>query len=96
LAQFDAGMFFPELARDTPARYASWLAPYFDIDAHSFPCVFQSFVVRHRKTTILIDTCFGNNKERPDFQLGPRCAPVLGRTQSARNLRRIFYESFDR
>jgi glyoxylase-like metal-dependent hydrolase (beta-lactamase superfamily II) len=82
--QFDAGMFYPELARDTPARYASWLAPYFDFDAHRFPCVFQSFVVRHGKTTILIDTCFGNNKERPDFQLGHRLNnPYLDRLRAA-------------
>ena len=82
--QFDAGMFYPDLARDTVARYASWLAPYFDIDTHSFPCVFQSFVVRHRKTTILIDTCFGNNKERPEFELGHRLNnPYLDRLRAA-------------
>ncbi len=81
--QFDAGMFYPDLARDTPARYA-WLAPYFDMQAHSFPCIFQSFVVRHRKTTILIDTCFGNNKERPDFQLAHRLNnPYLDRLRAA-------------
>lgn len=81
--QFDAGMFYPELARDTPARYA-WLAPYFDMEAHSFPCIFQSFVVRHRKTTILIDTCFGNDKERPDFQLAHRLNnPYLDRLGAA-------------
>jgi len=82
--QFDAGMFYPELARDTPARYASWLAPYFDLEAHSFPCVFQSFVVRHGKTTILIDTCIGNDKERPDFQLAHRLNnPYLDRLRAA-------------
>jgi glyoxylase-like metal-dependent hydrolase (beta-lactamase superfamily II) len=82
--QFDAGMFYPDLPRDTPPRYASWLAPYFDIAAHSFPCVFQSFVVRHGKTTILIDTCFGNDKERPDFQLGHRLNnPYLDRLHAA-------------
>jgi len=82
--QFDAGMFYPELARDTPARYASWLAPYFDMDAHSFPCVYQSFVVHHHKTTILIDTCIGNDKERPDFLLAHRLNnPYLDRLRAA-------------
>jgi len=81
---FDAGMFFPDLPRDAPARYASWLAPYFDIEAHRFPCIFQSFVVRHRKTTILIDTCIGNDKERPDFQLAHRLNnPYLDRLRAA-------------
>lgn len=82
--QFDAYMFYPDLPRDTPARYASWLAPYFDIEAHSFPCIFQSFVVRHRKTTILIDTCFGNDKERPDFEIAHRLNnPYLDRLRAA-------------
>jgi len=61
---FDAAMFYPTWALD--ARALCLVAgPYFDIEAHSFPCVFQSFVVRHHKTTILIDTCIGNDKERP-------------------------------
>lgn len=82
--QFDASMFYPDLARSTPERYAAWLAPYFNIDEHSFPCIFQSFVVRHGKTTILIDTCFGNDKERPDFTLGHRLNnPYLERLRAA-------------
>ena len=44
---FDATMFYPDLSKDTPGLHASWLAPYFDIAAHSFSCVFQSFVIRH-------------------------------------------------
>ncbi len=82
--QFDAHMFYPDLALGVPDKYASWLAPYFDIAAHSFPCIFQSFVVRHGKTTILIDTCFGNHKERPDFDLGHRLNnPYLERLAAA-------------
>jgi len=82
--KFDAAMFYPDLPRDTPARYASWLAPYFDIGTHSFPCIFQSFLVRHQKTTILIDTCFGNDKERPDFLLAHRLNnPYLDRLRAA-------------
>src|SRR5690348_16361356 len=82
--QFDAHMFYPDLALETPPRYASWLAPYFDIPGHSFPCIFQSFVVKHEKTTILIDTCFGNDKERPDFDVGHRLNnPYLDRLRAA-------------
>ena len=81
---FDAGMFYPDLPRDAPACHASWLSPYFDIEAHTFPCIFQSFVVRHGKTTILIDTCIGNDKERPDFQLAHRLNnPYLDRLRAA-------------
>jgi glyoxylase-like metal-dependent hydrolase (beta-lactamase superfamily II) len=81
---FDAAMFYPDLARDTPARYASWLSCYFDIESHSFPCVFQSFVVRHSGRTILIDTCIGNDKERPDFPPAHRLNnPYLERLHAA-------------
>jgi glyoxylase-like metal-dependent hydrolase (beta-lactamase superfamily II) len=82
--QFDARMFYPELPPETPARYASWLAPYFDIAAHTFPCVFQTFVIRHGRTTILVDTCIGNDKERPDFPLAHRLRnPYLERLAAA-------------
>jgi glyoxylase-like metal-dependent hydrolase (beta-lactamase superfamily II) len=82
--QFDARTFYPDLSLDTPSRYAAWLAPYFDIAAHTFPCIFQSFVVRHAGTTILIDTCFGNDKERPDFELAHRRhSPYLDRLAAA-------------
>lgn len=81
---FDAGMFYPDLPRETPAEHAAWLAPYFDIAAHSFPCIFQTWVVRHGKTTILIDTCIGNHKERPDFELAHRLNnPYLERLAAA-------------
>ncbi len=81
--KFDAHMFYPDLARETPPRYASWLAQYFDIPGHSFPCLFQSWVVHHGKTTILIDTCIGNDKERPDFELAHRLNnPYLDRLRA--------------
>jgi glyoxylase-like metal-dependent hydrolase (beta-lactamase superfamily II) len=82
--QFDAAMFYPDLLRDTSARERAWLAPYFDFAEHSFPCLFQSFIVRDGKSTILIDTCFGNDKERPDFALGHRLNnPYLERLHAA-------------
>jgi glyoxylase-like metal-dependent hydrolase (beta-lactamase superfamily II) len=81
--QFDAAMFYPDLPRDAPCRYASWLAPYFDLEGHSFPCIFQSWVVHHGNTTILIDTCIGNDKERPDFELAHRLNnPYLDRLRA--------------
>ncbi len=82
--QFDAAEFYPQLPRGVADHYRAWLEPYFDIEGHRFPCVFQSFVVRHGKTTILIDTCFGNDKERPDFLLGHRLQnPYLERLRAA-------------
>lgn len=81
---FDARAFYPDLALDTPARYASWLAHYFHIAEHAFPCIFQSFVIHHGATTILIDTCFGNDRERVDYPPGHRIqTPYLDRLRAA-------------
>jgi glyoxylase-like metal-dependent hydrolase (beta-lactamase superfamily II) len=81
---FDASMFFPDLTRETAARHAEWLAPFFDIDGHRMPCVFQSWVLRHDGATILIDTCIGNDKERPDFADAHRLrTPYLERLAAA-------------
>jgi glyoxylase-like metal-dependent hydrolase (beta-lactamase superfamily II) len=81
---FDADEFYPDIKRHVVQEHASWLAPYFDIPGHRMPCVFQSFVVRHQNLTIVIDTCFGNDKERPDFLLGHQLkTPFLERLSAA-------------
>jgi glyoxylase-like metal-dependent hydrolase (beta-lactamase superfamily II) len=69
---FDGTMFFPGLTRESLEQHRSWLTPHWDYEAHGFPCVFQSFIIKHGNTTILIDSCFGNDKERPDFELAHR------------------------
>jgi len=81
---FDADEFYPDIKRQVVQEHASWLAPFFDIPGHRMPCVFQSFVVQHESLTIVIDTCFGNDKERPDFLLGHQLqTPFLERLQAA-------------
>jgi glyoxylase-like metal-dependent hydrolase (beta-lactamase superfamily II) len=81
---FDADEFFPEIQRDVIQRHASWLAPFFDIAGHRMPCVFQAFVIRYGSLTILIDSCIGNDKERPDFLLAHRLkTPFMERFQAA-------------
>jgi glyoxylase-like metal-dependent hydrolase (beta-lactamase superfamily II) len=80
---FDADEFYPDIRRDVLQEHASWLAPFFDIPGHRMPCVFQAFVVKYRGLTIVIDTCFGNDKERPDFLLGHQLqTPFLERLQA--------------
>jgi glyoxylase-like metal-dependent hydrolase (beta-lactamase superfamily II) len=69
ITHFDAKEFYPDLRPETVRENAEWLAPFFDVPGNKLPCVFQSFVVQHAGQTILIDTCIGNNKERPDFPL---------------------------
>ena len=81
---FDADEFFPDISRTVVQEHASWLAPFFDIAGHRMPCVFQAFVIRHGGLTILIDSCIGNDKERPDFLLAHRLhTPFLERLHAA-------------
>src|SRR6187549_3587544 len=81
---FDADEFYPDIRREVVQEHSSWLAPFFDIAGHRMPCVFQAFVIQYRGLTIVIDTCFGNDKERPDFLLGPQLqTPFLERLHAA-------------
>jgi glyoxylase-like metal-dependent hydrolase (beta-lactamase superfamily II) len=81
---FDADEFFPDIRREVIHEHASWLRPFFDIAGHRMPCVFQAFLIRYGRLTILIDSCFGNDKERPDFLLGHRLqTPFLQRLHEA-------------
>ena len=62
---FDARQFFPDLTDELLAENRSWLQPHFiDAAGRLILCV-QSYVVRTRHHTILIDSCVGNHKPRP-------------------------------
>jgi glyoxylase-like metal-dependent hydrolase (beta-lactamase superfamily II) len=64
---FEADDFYPDLRRDFVREHAAWLGAYFDVPGHRMPCIFQAFVIRQGPLTIVVDTCFGNDKHRPDF-----------------------------
>jgi glyoxylase-like metal-dependent hydrolase (beta-lactamase superfamily II) len=58
--------FFPTLTPELLAANRDWLTPtYVDADGKVVLCV-QSYVVRTPHHNILIDTCVGNHKPRPD------------------------------
>jgi glyoxylase-like metal-dependent hydrolase (beta-lactamase superfamily II) len=81
---FDGREFFPDLDEQALHEFAPWLSPFFDIAGFRMPCVFQSFVIRHGKLNVLVDTCIGNDKERPDFLLAHRLStPYLTRLHAA-------------
>jgi glyoxylase-like metal-dependent hydrolase (beta-lactamase superfamily II) len=81
---FDADEFYPEIRRDVIQQHASWLAPFFDIAGHRMPCVFQAFVIKYGRLTILVDSCIGNDKERPDFLIAHRLqTPFIERLHAA-------------
>ena len=65
---FDPLMFFPTLTRDLLDENLSWLQPNFiDPTSGELMLCIQSYVVRTRHHTILIDSCIGNHKPRAEF-----------------------------
>lgn len=67
-AAFPPDMMFPELPAEALQRQLHWMAPnYYDPQAGLLVASIHSWVLRTRHHTILIDTCGGNDKERPGF-----------------------------
>jgi glyoxylase-like metal-dependent hydrolase (beta-lactamase superfamily II) len=64
---FDAKTFFPSLTDAIMAENRSWLEPrYFEPGTGKIILMIQSYLVRTPHHTILIDSCVGNDKERPN------------------------------
>ena len=65
---FDPMMFFPKLTKDLLEENLSWLKPAFvDPASGNLMLCVQSYIVRTPHHNILIDSCVGNHKDRPDF-----------------------------
>ncbi len=81
----DAMAFFPDLTEEVLARNLHWLAPQFWNAERNLMCLtMQSWVVRSKHHTILVDTCNGNNKTRPDFPFANQLhLPYLERLKAA-------------
>jgi glyoxylase-like metal-dependent hydrolase (beta-lactamase superfamily II) len=64
---FDPLTFFPTLTPETLAEHRDWLTRMGGLDAATGKLVLciQSYVVRTPHHTILIDSCVGNDKDRP-------------------------------
>jgi glyoxylase-like metal-dependent hydrolase (beta-lactamase superfamily II) len=63
---FDPLTFFPTLSKDLLAENLSWLQPgYIDPASGQLVLCIQSYIVRTKHHTILIDSCVGNHKDRP-------------------------------
>ena len=63
----------PDSSETAIARHHGWLKPNFWDDAvGDLGARIQSYLVRTPEHTILIDTCFGNDKERASFPAGHR------------------------
>jgi glyoxylase-like metal-dependent hydrolase (beta-lactamase superfamily II) len=62
---FDARKFFPTLTDEIVAEHRSWLVPNFIDEAGNVVLCVQSYLVETPQHKILVDTCVGNDKERP-------------------------------
>jgi len=63
---FELGFLLPGAPPDLIAENADWLKPHFvDPADDRLILAFQTFVIRTGRHTILVDTCTGNDKERP-------------------------------
>ena len=58
---------FPDATPELVANEVAWLQPsFFDLEKNMLIMSFHSYVVRTPRHTILVDTCVGNDKQRPD------------------------------
>lgn len=65
---FPPEMMFPDLPKDALERHRNWMVPrYYDPAANAMVLSIHTWLVRTPHHTVLIDTCVGNHKERPDF-----------------------------
>jgi glyoxylase-like metal-dependent hydrolase (beta-lactamase superfamily II) len=63
---FEPLSFFPETSPDDWARHRTWMEPRaLDPVSGNLVLAIQAFLVRTRRHTILIDTCVGHDKSRP-------------------------------
>jgi glyoxylase-like metal-dependent hydrolase (beta-lactamase superfamily II) len=72
---FDMLAFFPDLGRERLEQHRAWLAPrYMDPASDRIVLCIQSYLIETAHHTILVDTCVGNNKERPSRPFWHRMA----------------------
>ena len=65
---FDPLTFFPTLTSELLEENLSWLKPdYVDPASGQLMLCIQSYIVRTPHHNILIDSCVGNHKERPNY-----------------------------
>ena len=70
---FDMYQFFPKLTPDLLDANRSWLEPrYVEPVTNKLILCIQSYVVRTPHHTILVDSCVGNDKPRPNRPMWDR------------------------
>jgi glyoxylase-like metal-dependent hydrolase (beta-lactamase superfamily II) len=82
----DAMSFFPLLTPEIVQKHLHWLAPQFwNAARNTFAFVFQTWVLKTPHHTILVDTCNGNHKPRPNVPHADQLnTPYLERLKAAK------------
>jgi glyoxylase-like metal-dependent hydrolase (beta-lactamase superfamily II) len=67
----EAEKMFPDFGPETLREHGHWLSPrYYDAASKRLLLSIHSWVLRTRHHTVLVDTCFGNHRNRPGFRDG--------------------------
>lgn len=67
----EASQMFSGFGEETLDEHGHWLSPrYYDATSRRLLMSIHTWVLRTRHHTILIDTCFGNHRNRPGFRPG--------------------------
>jgi glyoxylase-like metal-dependent hydrolase (beta-lactamase superfamily II) len=61
---------FPDATPQRLAPHRHWLEPHFMTAEGRFRFVVRTYVIRTNRNIILVDTCFGNHKERSGIDVG--------------------------
>jgi glyoxylase-like metal-dependent hydrolase (beta-lactamase superfamily II) len=65
-ALFEPAVIYPEATPQTIERHRSWLErSLMDLGSGRLVFAFHSTIIKTARATILVDTCSGNDKERP-------------------------------
>ncbi len=68
LLGFTAQTWFPDFDRQLVEPHEQWLCPHhYDPECGRIPMPVHSWLLRVGDHNVLIDTCLGNDKERPEF-----------------------------
>ncbi len=65
---FQAKILLPNWHTGAVAQHRDWLVPgHFNVEKQRFVLSVHSWLIRTRHHNILVDTCGGDDKDRPDF-----------------------------
>lgn len=68
LLGYTAQTWFPDFNREAVKPHEAWLCPhYYDAENGRIPMPVSSWLLQANGQNVLIDTCIGNDKERPQY-----------------------------